>query len=527
MSIIKQICYNPDNGRLILSDSENNHYLCDLFGRKHPEFLPDITGTVNNKNRKNLEHLPFNSTITIPSYNNYTDYFPTIRRFEGYSKFPRPLVPPFSNIPNYDLKDNYKNKLIKQLQKYFSSNEASVFIGKDNENRGLSYLTCDINEIDVAKEDSKKLIKKIEDTFSEYRKKYKYQLNTLKSNKVIIALTQFKEVLKRNSDMKIINGRLLKIPDEKIKEKYNAFHERIRRIGLKHMKILNQNQKKNFSETVRSDFIDINTMTNSSNITLGRRIFDKFGVYSYEEEQKKREEEERKREEEEKKREEEEKKREEEEKKREEEEKKREEEAKKKNINKEEEKKEEEESKNIEKLAENLKEEEKKELDKKEEEKKEETLDEKIKRGNLSFISLMSENEKKFKKESIIEPIKSFNLYKQRLKTENELLKGFIKAPYYETPIFRKGIPTKIKSNGELMEEDLEILKKTNPIAFVKLDKKMKDDFVQLKKKVMLNRVTIRNMERQYIINQKKKLKNSDDNVNLDKSSNKITLTEP
>ena len=334
MSIIKQICYNPDNGRLILSDSENNHYLCDLFGRKHPEFLPDITGTVNNKNRKNLEHLPFNSTITIPSYNNYTDYFPTIRRFEGYSKFPRPLVPPFSNIPNYDLKDNYKNKLIKQLQKYFSSNEASIFIGKDNENRGLSYLTCDINEIDVAKEDSKKLIKKIEDTFSEYRKKYKYQLNTLKSNKVIIALTQFKEVLKRNSDMKIINGRLLKIPDEKIKEKYNAFHERIRRIGLKHMKILNQNQKKNFSETVRSDFIDINTMTNSSNITLGRRIFDKFGVYSYEEEQKKREEEERKREEEEKKREEEEKeeekKREEEEKKREEEEKKREEEAKKK-----------------------------------------------------------------------------------------------------------------------------------------------------------------------------------------------------
>jgi hypothetical protein len=43
----------------------------------------------------------------------------------------------------------------------------------------------------------------------------------------------------------------------------------------------------------------------------------------------------------------------------------------------------------------------------------------------------------------------------------------------------------------------------------------------------MLNRVTIRNMERQHIINQKKQLKNSNDNVYLDKSSNKITLTEP
>ena len=86
-------------------------------------------------------------------------YYPTIRRFEGYSKFPRPLVPPFANIPNYDLKDNCKKELIKQLQKYFSNNEAKVFIGKENENKGLSYLTCDLNQCDVAKEDSVKIIK--------------------------------------------------------------------------------------------------------------------------------------------------------------------------------------------------------------------------------------------------------------------------------------------------------------------------------------------------------------------------------
>ena len=31
--IILNICYNPENGELTLSDNYNNHYLCDLFGR--------------------------------------------------------------------------------------------------------------------------------------------------------------------------------------------------------------------------------------------------------------------------------------------------------------------------------------------------------------------------------------------------------------------------------------------------------------------------------------------------------------
>ena len=303
MSIIKDICYNPDNGRLILSDSENNHYLCDLFGRKYPEFLPDITGFVNGKKRKKLAPLSFSSQITIPTYQHFTEYYPTIRRFEGYSKFPRPLVPPFANIPNYDLKDNCKKELIKQLQKYFSNNEAKVFIGKENENKGLSYLTCDLNQCDVAKEDSVKLLKIIDETFKSYRQIYKYQLNTLKTNPVLVALTQFKEVLSRNENMKIINGRLLKIPGNEIIEKYNSIHERMRKIGLKHMKIV----KKEYSKTYRNEVPDINEITNSSDITLGKRIYGKFGIYSYEEEQRKKEEEEKRLEEEEKRKEEEEK----------------------------------------------------------------------------------------------------------------------------------------------------------------------------------------------------------------------------
>ena len=533
MSIIKDICYNPDNGRLILSDSENNHYLCDLFGRKYPEFLPDITGFVNGKKRKKLAPLSFSSQITIPTYQHFTEYYPTIRRFEGYSKFPRPLVPPFANIPNYDLKDNCKKELIKQLQKYFSNNEAKVFIGKENENKGLSYLTCDLNQCDVAKEDSVKLLKIIDETFKSYRQIYKYQLNTLKTNPVLVALTQFKEVLSRNENMKIINGRLLKIPGNEIIEKYNSIHERMRKIGLKHMKIV----KKEYSKTYRNEVPDINEITNSSDITLGKRIYGKFGIYSYEEEQRKKEEEEKRLEEEEKRKEEEEKlKAEMEQKRLEEEAKKKEEDEKNKNVNVEENKIDE---NNIKELNDNLavNEEEKKEEEKKEEEKKvekkEENLDEKIKKGDISFISLMSENEKKFKKEHIIEPIKSLFLFNKRNKRENALLNGFIDKPYSEPPYFRKGIPTKMKTNGELMDEDLELLRKTNPIAFDIQNRKMDEDFRQLKRKVMLNRITIRNMERQHKINEREKEKErewekqklkTDGNFNVDDGRKKLSL---
>ncbi len=36
--IILNICYNPETGKLTLSDNYNNHYSCDLFGRIKKNF---------------------------------------------------------------------------------------------------------------------------------------------------------------------------------------------------------------------------------------------------------------------------------------------------------------------------------------------------------------------------------------------------------------------------------------------------------------------------------------------------------
>ena len=50
--IILNICYNPETGKLTLSDNYNNHYSCDLFGRITKKFFPNVTGQASYRERK-------------------------------------------------------------------------------------------------------------------------------------------------------------------------------------------------------------------------------------------------------------------------------------------------------------------------------------------------------------------------------------------------------------------------------------------------------------------------------------------
>ena len=140
----KNLCYDIDNGKLTINDSENNEYKSDIFGRKIPRFLPNISGihnryinnySNNNQNtfRKsklsNLKISSFtlpNDSISSNTNNNHNkkkiNYTPVIRKFEGYSKFPRPKGPPLLNIPNYEIKEKNKRKIIDNLSNYFSEN---------------------------------------------------------------------------------------------------------------------------------------------------------------------------------------------------------------------------------------------------------------------------------------------------------------------------------------------------------------------------------------------------------------------
>jgi hypothetical protein len=97
-----------------------------------------------------------------------------------------------------------------------------------------------------------------------------------------------------NGSMKIINGKLMKEPNDDIKNQYKFIYNKIDKIGLKK---INNYRYLNTEVPYDSkyDFMDINSLTKSSDITLGKRINQKFGIFSYEEDKRMKEEMEKKR----------------------------------------------------------------------------------------------------------------------------------------------------------------------------------------------------------------------------------------
>jgi len=545
--IIKQICYNPDNSRLILYSSDGTHYLCDIYGNRKLEFLPGISGTVTTKERKKLAPLSINVNYSsIPKMKFYAEYFPITRKFEGYSFFPRPIASPFVNIPSFDLNNLCKRELVNQLQKYFSSDDAKIFIENKGENKGLSFFTCDLNQFDSAKEDSKKLINIIDKTIEDYKEENKFKLNVSNKNPFVSSLLKFKKVLEMNGSMKIINGKLMKEPNNDIKNQYKFIYNKIDKFGLKKIKNYRYAKTEGTYDS-KYDFMDINSITKSSDITLGKRINEKFGIFSYEEDKKMKEEMEKKRIEDEKL-----KKEEEERKKKEEEEKLKKEEEERKKKEEEEKKKKEEEEKNKKEEEKNKKEEEKKEDEeikkeeekieennnlknmkneskitietnyeeekkKEEEEKKKKEEEEKKKnQTQLSFISYMSENEKKYENENIIS-VKSEKQLEVNLNKEKRFLPGYKKEIIKEKGLVQKSSDVQLKSNGELFFENLELLKKTNPIAYENQKKKDEYDFKQLKRQREQNRINAKNATRNYELQKKKEKEEKEKKENENK----------
>jgi len=253
--VVKQIIFNEESGRLILSDDNNNHYLCDIYGKKKPCFLPDITGCLNNKERLGKSN---NNNLSIQvdkphdefASQSHNYYLPSNRKFEGYFQFPSPLSAPFinSNLPSGE-----KNKLLEILKKYFKHEKTlRQFNIPEGENKGVSYFTYPLIK-EHSKQDKEDLTNLIDKHFDEYREKNKYQLNLMSSDPVIRSLRIFRRVLEENEDVKVINGRRLPSPSREMKEKFEIM-EKIMTKKVNHFdnfeklnnnNIVNQNKNKN------------------------------------------------------------------------------------------------------------------------------------------------------------------------------------------------------------------------------------------------------------------------------------------
>lgn len=466
--IIKNIIYDDQTGDRLLIDSNNNHFLCDIFGRKKNKFLPTISGIANADERKNYPLTSRNSkskkflTELISSKNNaskeknFIDYFPTTRKFEGYSNYPRPIVPPYSNLSSQKKFERNRGKIKNCLMNQFCNGKNKDYISKKNDNNGLSFLTYDLNEFDTLKYDSAKILKIIDDTFGHYREKYKYKLNMLKRDPKIKAIKKLKKFILANKENKIINGRKLKEYNPKLKEKYNItlsiiqkkpksndiIHRKINK--LKSSKTLSKIQSipklkfsnlKNNDKNRESD--EMKTITSSRDLTLGRKIKMNFGVSLYEEEAKKNQEKKKKMEEY----------------------------LKMKTKDKSENK------------------------DNKEVTDKGQNLEEKNEENEISFISIINGNEKE--NNCKIKDMKKLEIINNN---EKNLLKGFIKEESQKEKFMLKQSKPKLKSSLHHYLEDMELLKKTNTLAFKIEEKKEERNLIQLVKKKQSLRINVENL---------------------------------
>ena len=86
--IIKNLYYNSDNGRFILTDNQNNSYLCDMFGRQKSLFKSRITGIYNRyEHKKKLKPLIINKTNSNDNNIVMSPSTPSIEQISNYQNF--------------------------------------------------------------------------------------------------------------------------------------------------------------------------------------------------------------------------------------------------------------------------------------------------------------------------------------------------------------------------------------------------------------------------------------------------------
>lgn len=221
--VIKQIYFDEDSGKLYLADDQNNNYLCNIYGDKLTEFVPGVSGVVSQSERG------IKKTYNISN----RQYLPSIRFFEGYSHFPRPILRPLDNV-----KMNNKEKLICLLKSRFNC-EKVLDLFNLKTNIGLPYLTGQLVN-DESKSNRVKLIKLIDDYFEEYKMVNKYKLNLMPKDPLIKALKRFKKLLLENIDINIVHGRTLNQPSDYVKNKYSEISAKLQKKTKKIKKEINQ-----------------------------------------------------------------------------------------------------------------------------------------------------------------------------------------------------------------------------------------------------------------------------------------------
>ena len=113
-------------------------------------------------------------------------------------------------------------------------------------------------------------------------------------------------------------------------------------------------------------------------------------------------------------------------------------------------------------------------------------------KDDISFISFKSNNEIKYENENN-KRIKGNGYYIKKCNHELKFINGFKQIIPKERPIFQKFSNLKLKTNGELFLDNMNLLKKTNSIAF-RIRKEQEDfEYKLLQKKKYENKINYMN----------------------------------
>ena len=329
-SLKKNFYRDDDTGKNIITDYNNNRYETDMFGRKLKSFLPKITGVMTGPQRSKLNLLKSNNHSTSPSNNNtinqedniiikhpkkIINYTPKISRLDGYFCYPRPISRPFFNIPNFQLQEELKKEINKEIFKYYNDEHSKKKMKKDNKFL-LSYITNNISECKTEEKEKEKLINYIDNNIEEMKEEYTTKLNSVEKDPKYIALNRFKKkiILNKKKDIKLNDAPI------EIKKKYQILHNLVQNNPLKQksdsmnkaaqkyiynyikdkksgssfdLEKENKFKKLNFNNICykrKKNLVigpdKLNDVCRSKDFAIGRSIKMDFGNFSYEEKEK-------------------------------------------------------------------------------------------------------------------------------------------------------------------------------------------------------------------------------------------------
>ena len=305
--LVRNISYEMNKGEHIFLDNKGSNYICNLYGDQKPKFQYPLSGFISGKERKILKNSKSVSDILISNRFKFAknsdnrNYLPSLNKFEGYAQFPRPMCPPFGNLPSYIMKRNTKLKLKNQLQQSFDKEENKDLFKKEEENKGLSYITSNIkgvinndennnsmnnnNSLRNYNRDKTLLIKLINSTCNECKNSNINSLKDIKNNsQTVRALNHLRKKLLNNDETSMINGRKLKEPNKFMVNEYKIINKKLFQDFKSTNNILNQHRNlvKSFSQfDLHVNQIMNKNISGEKKIMTSRKMLDKISINNF------------------------------------------------------------------------------------------------------------------------------------------------------------------------------------------------------------------------------------------------------